>query len=947
MSTVRLLSPKQNLVTAVMEVLNREASGTSALASSAAVFPGKRPAHVLRKRMAVAAGTAILPPKVFSIDLFIDHLCKEHLNLRGTAVDEYDAVAILFDLHTQMREEEKIGREHFSTLETFYPVGVKIFSELEELTIAGIEPDRLAGMVRSVTLASAHAIALLYTPFYDELKRRGLTSRAAQYRLAADGIAAMDLSQYRSIVLAGFFAFTQTEESIVRHLLTLPNVTLLFQEGEGIRQTLELLNIDPVMEGAESSPQHLYYESPDAHGQLSALNRVLSERFPEPVQESDRAAIVLPSSENLFPLYHQTLSMYDQQTYNLAIGYPLTRTPVYGFMMSLLDVAVSARHGEVFVPKYLQFLLHPYTKNILFGTRTDVTRILMHTVEEESLKHGSRLFIAPERIESDPVLMATVLKRLAGEGVDVTAEALQEHLHTIHAATLTPFLSVTTVGGFASACITVLQYINDLSTAHRHPYFRPFVETLIDALDALRRSLLAERSFSKPDHYLLLFRHITGSTEVPFPGTPLQGLQVLGFLETRGLQFSDIFMIDVNDDVLPGKAQQDVLLPLTIREQLGLSTYRDQERIKAYIFDVLRRGADRVHLFCINNNEKEKSRFIAQLQWEGQRTRRTLEPFDTFTQEYAIDLSVQSPAAVPKQAELLPVLNGLSFSSTALDTYLTCGVKFYYRYIMRLKERGELSGDVEQSDVGKIVHAILQEFFAPAMDRPLTEQDLDRQRLSRVVEENFRSAYGSTQFGEQFFAKRQVEKHLSAYLDQFQRPLVQQGDVVIELLEREFSAEIDDVEFTGMADRIEERSGKHWIIDYKTGQNEANYLVRFDALVHADRATWKKAIGSLQLAMYVMLYSEIRKVPPEQVMPAFQFLGKKELDEAIEVPLFNSPEEMTTWYPVLKEIVMTLVKEIKDLSTPFQPTEDPKGDCPDCPYRTMCGTQWAEKFKSY
>lgn len=947
MSTVRLLSPKQNLVTAVMNVLQREASGRAALASSAAVFPGKRPAHVLRKRMAAASGAAQFPPKVYSIDLFIDHLCKEHLQLRGTAVDEYDAVAILFDLHRQMREEEKIGREHFSTLETFYPVGVKIFSELEELTIAGIAPQRLSDMVGTVTLASAHAIALLYTPFYQELQKRGLTSRAVQYRLAAEGIAAMDLSMYPAIVLAGFFAFTRTEETIVRHLLKLPNVTLLFQEGEGIRTTLELLGVDPAMEGEGTEPQHLYYESPDGHGQLSALNRVLSETFPEPVMESDRAAIVLPSSENLFPLYHQTLSLYDQQTYNLAIGYPLTRTPVYGFMMSLLDVVVSARSGEVFVPKYLQFILHPYTKNILFGTRTDVTRILMHTIEEEALKQSSRLFIAPERIESDPALMATILKRLAGEGEEVTEEALRGHLSAIHRATLAPFFAVDSVGSFAAACITVLQYINDSSTAHRHPYFRPFVETLIDALDALRRSLLADHSFSKPDHYLLLFRHITGSTDVPFPGTPLQGLQVLGFLETRGLQFTDIFMIDVNDDVLPGKAQQDVLLPLTIREQLGLSTYRDQERIKAYIFDVLRRGAERVHLFCINNNEKEKSRFIAQLQWDGQRAQRTLEPFDTFTQEYAIDLSVQSPAAVPKHAGLLPILNELSYSSTALDTYLSCGVKFYYRYILRLKERGELSGDVEQSDVGKIVHAILQEFFAPAMDRPLTEQDLDRQRLSRVVEENFRSAYGSTQFGEQFFAKRQVEKHLSAYLDQFQRPLVQQGDVVIELLEREFSAEIDGVEFTGMADRIEERSGNHWIIDYKTGQHEANYLVRFDALVPTDRSTWKKAIGSLQLAMYVMLYSEIRKVPPEQVMPAFQFLGKKELDEAIEVPLFSSPQEMTTWYPVLKEIVMALVKEIRDLSVPFAPTEDPKADCPDCPYRTICGTQWAEKYKSY
>ncbi|NUN70657.1 MAG: hypothetical protein HUU02_13220, partial [Bacteroidetes bacterium] len=157
MSTVRLLSPSQNLVDTVMQVLQNGSATPDGLASSVVVFPGKRPAHVLRKRMAQNAGTAIIPPAVHSIDLFIDHLCREHLHLRGSAVDEYDAVAILFELHTRMRREEKIGGEHFTTLETFYPVGVKIFSELEELTIAGIAAERLTEMVRSVTLASAHA----------------------------------------------------------------------------------------------------------------------------------------------------------------------------------------------------------------------------------------------------------------------------------------------------------------------------------------------------------------------------------------------------------------------------------------------------------------------------------------------------------------------------------------------------------------------------------------------------------------------------------------------------------------------------------------------------------------------------------------------------------------------------------------------------------------------
>jgi hypothetical protein len=947
MSTVRLLSPALNLVDEVISELQSgraESALPRDLSRSIVIFPGKRPAHVLRKKLARQIGSAFLPPKIESIDLFIDFLCREHFGMTSVTIDEFDAVALLFELHKGMQEDEKIGREHFSTLETFYPVGVKIYSELEELTIAAVAPQRLSQEVAGVTLASAHALSLLFAPFYAELTKRGYITRAQKYQRAAEMIGTVDFAAYDRIILAGFYAFTQTEESIIRHLLTVQQVTLLFQNGTGIQQSLDRLHINPVPEGEAGTTIHRYYESPDAHGQLTVLNRILSERYPQPVEESEQAAVILPSPENLFPLYHQTLSVYDQNTYNLALGYPLTRTPVYGFLISLLDVIVTARQGEVFIPKYIQFLLHPYTKNILYGTRTDVTRMLVHGIEEDCLKHSARVFRSLDTVESDPSLIESIVRRLTADEIAITGDEVRGHLRMIHDATLRPFLSIGSVGDFASACIDVLQFINEHSTAHRHPYFRPFVETLLEHLVSLKRSLLSGHSFSKTEHYLLFLRHFTESAEVPFSGTPLQGLQVLGFLETRGLQFTDVFMIDVNDDVIPGKAQQDVLLPLIVREHLGLSTYRDQERIKAYLFDVLRQGAQSVHLFCVNNNEKEKSRFIAQLQWDEQRKHQSLQAFDMMGQEYAIDLGTETPSPVAKTDAMMPLLNDMAYSSTALDAYLTCGLQFYYRYVLRLQEKDELSGDVEQSDVGKIVHSILQEYFAPAMDRPLVSEDLSLDRLRTVVQNVFRSAYGSAQFGEQFFAKRQVEKHLSEFIEQYQTPHIQTSRVIIEALEQRFATEIDGMKFTGNADRIETRNDRTFIIDYKTGQSETKYRIRFDRLVQADRESWKDAVGSLQLVLYVMLYSAIRNIAPETIVPAFIFLGKKELNEEIEVPLFESDDQMNEWYPQLRGIVLSLVQEINDRSVPFAPTKDIKNDCPDCPYKTICGTQWVEKF---
>ncbi|MFA6439613.1 MAG: PD-(D/E)XK nuclease family protein, partial [Bacteriovoracaceae bacterium] len=797
MSTVRLLSPKINLIEEVVKLFdcsptlkdvsfqrklesrsldsgvppndetrraNQRNDSNKDFSNSIVVFPGKRPAHVLRKKLAEKIGSSFIPPKLFSIDVFIDFLCVTHLQLRAEPVSEFDAIAILFDLHKSLQEDEKIGKEHFSALETFYPVGVKIFSELEELMIASVSPKRLSQVVESVTLTSAHAVALLFEPFYKELQKRKLTSRAQKYKHLADRISEIDLSSYETIVLAGFYAFTQTEETLLHHVLAQKNVTVFFQNGIGIRTTLDQLKLKPELEGDERETEHHFYQSPDSHGELFALNRVLSEQFPKPVIDSEQAAIIIPSSENLFPLYHQTLSIYEQSEYNLALGYPLSRTPVYGFLKSLLDVIVSSRGGEVFVPTYIQFLLHPYTKNILFKTRTDVTRTIIHAIEDDCLEHSARVFLNLEIVEQDGQLHKKVVDRLKREEVNIGSKEIRDHIVKIHSALFRSLLNVHSVGEFASACISVLNFINEHSTAHRHPYFRPFVETLMEQFSSLQQSLLSEYSFGTLEQYLLFLRHFIESVDVPFTGTPLQGLQVLGFLETRGLQFEHVFVIDVNDNVLPGKAQQDVLLPLTLRDQLGLSTYRDQERIKAYIFDVLRRGAKHVHCFYSNNNEKEQSRFIAQLQWNLQLQKKALTPLNTQSQKYEIDLGTQQPAPIAKTPEMIAVLKELQFSSTALDTYMTCGLKFYYRYVLRMMERNEISGDVEHTDVGKIIHNILYEYFAPAKDRKLELADLDIERLRRVIHDNFRSFYGSTQFGEQFFTKRRVEKHCIEFI---------------------------------------------------------------------------------------------------------------------------------------------------------------------------------------
>ncbi|MBI2428120.1 MAG: PD-(D/E)XK nuclease family protein [Ignavibacteriales bacterium] len=944
MSTFRLISPRVNLIDEVLRSLRPNDHDYS---SNLVVFPGKRPAHVLRKKLADQLKTAFLPPKVFSIDVFIDHLYTEHFGRTERTIDTLDAAAILYSLHSALSQDKKISDKHFTTLDSFYPLAKSLFSELEELYIAGIDQRRLQEVTANVSLPSTGTLIELYSHFYSELAKQKLTTRSMKYRFVAGHRDEIDFSKYSKMIFAGFYAFTAAEEIIFKKIVERPNCELIFHDGADIKVQLAKIGITAESEIEHDKPTYHFYQSPDAHGQFFSLNSVLKEQLPEMVKASDDSVIVLPSSENLFPLYHQTLAQYDRDSYNIALGYPLDRTPVYGFLMALMDVLLSSRNGTVFVPTYLQFMLHPYTKNILWKNRSDVTRMIVQAIERYCTTHNTKTYISLDEIERSPEIIDPVQRRMKGDETELTDVEIQAHIRYMHDNTVQKFLSFENVGGLGRQSVDVLQFIFEHSTAHRHPFFRPFVETLLQHLEALQHSMLANEQFTKPEFYYSFLKQYISDAEVPFTGTPLQGLQVLGFLETRGLKFKNVYIVDLNDDVLPGGIQQDVLLPLKMRQQLGLSTYKDQERIKSHIFETLCDGAENVHCFFIENDSKIKSRFIEKLLWDEQKTKHSLDAGKIQQLQYAIDLGIHQPDAVKKTPAMIEAIKEMQFSSTSLDTYLTCQLQFYYRYVLRLHERSDISGDVERADIGTIIHEILNEYFLSLKGKPITTADLQKEKLQRLTEDAFARYYGKNLLGEQFIAKRQVIKHLEEFFDNYQATILKEQSVTIESLEQELSANIDDRLFKGFADRIEKRGDDVYILDYKTGANEKSVAISLKKLDPDDRETWKEAIGSVQLPLYMMMYSRSADIPASEIIPAILFLGKKQLDAKSEMRLFESKEEAAEWYPKLEKVVLSLVDEIKDVRTPFEPTDDIVNDCPDCPFKFICGTQWAEKFSFY
>ncbi|MBI5215089.1 MAG: PD-(D/E)XK nuclease family protein [Ignavibacteriae bacterium] len=954
MNNVTILSPEVGLLEEILSRLNSDERDYS---NTIIVFPGKRPAHVLRKMMAERHQSSYIPPRIFSFETFIGFLHRELLGIHTKKLETADALSFLYDVHSEA--QEKVGAEHFVSLDAFVPVGMQLFRELEEVALANLLLPRVKEVLSSVEFLKFHALSYYYESFYKRVVEYGYSTKATSYRTVAGKIGEINLEQFQQIIFAGFYAFTNTEKKIITNLLERENVSFIFQDGIGLQQQLQHIGI-PTKEGKlqNSKTPSLHYsttpllhfvKAPDTHGQTFALAAELQKKVEEQ-RVDEKTAIVLPGSEALFPVFHHALSLIPDENYNIALGYPLMRTPAYGFLNSLMELLGSAFHGKFSPKSYLKFVLHPYTKNIRFGKRSDVTRILFHSLEEHLLEHRSKALFTLEEIENDAEFFEETLKRLAGIGEEISSEQLREHLCTIHHHTIRKLNEFSSIGEFARRAIAVLTYIFEHSTANLHPYFRPYVERLIEALDGLSTSLLAGKRFEDPLAYFTLVRSLIASESVPFSGTPLKGLQTLGLLETRNLKFDTLYILDANDDVLPGSRSEDMLLPQPVRKLLGLETSRDREQLIEYYFTLAIQSAKEVHLFYTETEAggKEKSRFVEKLLWQLQQRDGNVDVKSyEHVAKYHVRLANEKPEPIKKTREMIHRLRQrIQFSAHSLDTYLKCQLRFYYQNVLRLRERSEASEDVDNLEIGNIVHGVLAEYFKPFEGKPIAIELLTQERMVSVVGEYFKQNFGDDLTGTAFLLKRQIGAQLWQFIEKYQLPLATKENIIISGLEKPVSVEKNGYTFTGRIDRVELRGERYYIFDYKTGKDDSHVSIKLEKLNPNDSSTWCEAIQSFQLPMYMLLYNELTRKGIDKIKPAFLFLGKKEIDETIEVGLGDEELSDAEVYRKVEPLIFRIIEEIFDVKEEFLPTEDLEKQCPDCPYKTMCGTEWVRGWKT-
>ena len=443
-----------------------------------------------------------------------------------------------------------------------------------------------------------------------------------------------------------------------------------------------------------------------------------------------------------------------------------------------------------------------------------------------------------------------------------------------------------------------------------------------------------------PATYFRLEAKLLGASAVPFRGEPLKGLQIMGPLETRALDFDNVVLLSCNEGMFPRRSVSASFVPAELRRGFGLPTYEYQDAVWAYYFYRMIQRAGQVWLLFDSRTEGikggEESRYIKQLELHfGARIHR-------YVLRAEIGRPVEEPA-IGKTQEHLDILRNKYLSASALQNYLACPAKFYYYSVCGLKEQDEVSETLQANDIGNVFHKTMQDLY----DRP--DQTVTRAWLQTVlkgtlIRDKVRARILDALHTFEVTGRNIIFEDLVC---RYVRKAVQRDLELLDKehkdhfrilgLEKDLTAEIDGFRFIGYIDRLDSlEPGVLRVVDYKTGKvtdedfliTEANAGEVVDKLFGPDNL--KRPKIALQLYLYDRFVASEKSLPDWRIVNSIYQTSRLFVHEVESVALSDR------FLQLMDERVSGLLSEIADLDVPFRRTEDAR-TCEWCDFKNICG----------
>ena len=942
--------------------------GERDLSQKAVIFPGQRPALYLRREIGRLLGGPYHPPQIFDIDSFMAYIASMAPG-RSTKRDATQ-VELLHLIYLTTKGMGK-GDAHLSmpamtsSFEAFFFWGLRLLDLFDEFGTELVTPDQIGQAVPSALVDAGITEEVrglwpilpgLYSRWLEVLDRESLWSRGERYRIAAESVDGMKWP-FSQVYLAGFADLNRAEEKVFSTLTRIGIARAVIQDGPSPCWTDRVKwghieRLKSVCHGTwdhevprsgetdqtddhEIAPSLHLHQGLDLHSQIQMASEVFSRSDSKGEVMPDQQAIVLPRPEPLVPV----LSWLFEDVavpYNISMGYPLERTPP----AQLLDSVFEAQEGKIgtryYVPHYLAVLRHPYIKNLQpcrpSGPNQPPNLSVRPMVYflEDWLAREKRNFAGLGELEE-------AVSQLY-EGDPHASQSLVQ----VHQMCFKAFEGLRHVGEIAGVLRGLLEWTVEYGTASDYPLSSEFMMALIGLLEGLESGPVS-RETASVSGLRLLFGHLVRQTRIPFQGIPLEGYQILGFLETRCLRFQRVMIFDCNEGVLPPECRPEPLMPPDLRKHLGLPDKKRAVEISRYYFHRLLAGAREIHLFYSEDKGQVRSRFVEELVWEAEKKagHRDVIPINTPIAVPRPGILYNSP--VEKDPQALEFLSSFTFSATSLDTYLSCPFRFYAKYVLGL-DAPEVIGEDEVDPilVGTLVHEILREFYLPCLNREIRFDANSEEGLVDRSDAAIEGIFGPIEgwSGSVRLFREVLLYRLSNFL-RLEREYAQ-GRILMGLeVPCRMDIYLEDgrrVYIKGVLDRVErDENGTIWVIDYKTGSKAK---MPKNTSTTPDREAIRHGIVSFQLPLYLLLCNRhyglgSKWAEMNAALYKLRCLTDSSNLKALQQHILFADKDLSAdivngcYVPALK----TLINEILDPAIPFTPDLSDLSYCRSCPYR--------------
>jgi ATP-dependent helicase/nuclease subunit B len=779
------------------------------------VLPSKRAGTFLKREILSQNTQTQFAPEILSVEELIENIADLKIA---------SSIELLFEFYeVYLNEKSVLEKESFESFSSWASVLIDDFNEIDRNLIDQKRFFNYLNEIKEVEhwylndqktpliknyLSFWNSLPGLYKDFLEQSKQKGFAHQGLVYREAAGNIEHyIQSKKNKPHIFIGFNALNKAEEVILLEMLESGN-TKVYWDAEAYfmdkpyhSASMFLREIKKTWKHYKSNPfltVSNYFEQPKSInitgcsknlGQVKCASEILN-TLPE--NELVKTALVLADENLLIPMLNSL--PLNIKAVNITMGLPLKSIPATSFFDSILKIHRDEQKS-FYYKDVLEILNHPLSNSIIPKSVFKINEIL----RERNLTHITYKLIASVAPENEIKPIQAIFSP-ENTSVDSLISNAKQILLTLKEKQSHDDILI-------QALYKLYEVWNKLETLNNKFSHIKTTKTLYQ-----------------------LFKEITSLTSIDFKGEPYQGLQIMGLLETRSLDFERVILLSANEGTLPAGKSNKSFITFDLKKEFNLPTHKEKDAVYTYHFYSLLHRAKNIDLLYNNHssglNAGEKSRFLMQLAYESPATHEIKEFVHTpkiDIPEKALKQIEKTPLVIEQLKEL--VASGLSPS--AITTYIRNPIDFYDRYILGIRDVEEIEETVAANTLGTIVHNTLEALYKPFIDEILSADiiKLLQQKVDGQVAAEFQKTFkeGNIESGKNKIIFEISKRYVHSFLKMELLEIQQGNELIIRSLENKLEASLDIpelnflVKLRGTVDRIDTFNGTTRIIDYKTG----------------------------------------------------------------------------------------------------------------------------------